>query len=392
MADIKQLKDFPIITKSADNAYLIVEENGVAKKIPLHLLPTANVDLTEVNGRLDVLSEEIANLQTSGLTTAQVNALDGMFKIASFTADPTAAYSAFKVAFGIEDSGEDEPDEPEVTLTSISATYSGGDVAVGTALTDLTGIVVTATYSDGSTAAVTGYTLSGEIAEGSNTITVTYQGKTATFTVNGAAEEEPVTALRGHALPDSPTSWSSNENWKHGSNGSVIGSLAQGSTTSTTPGWAYIAYPFTGTVYVRSLGSATKTYYSYTDYMIIADDETAIQNPSYDTLSTLKCSEATSIFEIDGIENQQFVVKKDGSYEQKTGTHVSISTSNNEYGVVVIQKFEIPEGKIGYLCVSKLHNDNATANNNSRWLEGVNAVFFENPYSNPTATVQEVTE
>lgn len=84
----------------------------------------------------------------------------------------------------------DVPDDPEVTLTSISATYSGGDVAVGTALTALTGIVVTATYSDGSTATVTGYTLSGTIAEGSNTITVTYEGKTATFTVTGVAAED----------------------------------------------------------------------------------------------------------------------------------------------------------------------------------------------------------
>lgn len=82
----------------------------------------------------------------------------------------------------------DEPDEPEVTLSSISATYSGGDVAVGTAMDGLTGIVVTAHYSDGSTETVTDYTLSGEIAEGKNTITVTYQGKTATFTVNGIAE------------------------------------------------------------------------------------------------------------------------------------------------------------------------------------------------------------
>ena len=35
---------------------------------------------------------------------------------------------------------------------------------------------------------MSGYTLSGTIAEGSNTITVTYQGKTATFTVTGVAE------------------------------------------------------------------------------------------------------------------------------------------------------------------------------------------------------------
>lgn len=80
-----------------------------------------------------------------------------------------------------------EPDNPEITLTSISATYTGGNVAVGTALTDLTGITVTATYSDGSTANVTGYTLSGTIAEGSNTITVSYGGKTTTFTVTGVA-------------------------------------------------------------------------------------------------------------------------------------------------------------------------------------------------------------
>lgn len=147
--------------------------------------------LKEVHERIDALSDEIANLQTSGLTTAQVNALDGMFKIASFTKDPTAAYSAFKVAFGIEDSGEvepDEPDPPEVMLTSISAAYSGGDVAVGTELTELTGIVVTATYSDGTSETVTGYTLSGEIAEGSNTITVSYSGKSTTFTVTGIAE------------------------------------------------------------------------------------------------------------------------------------------------------------------------------------------------------------
>lgn len=81
------------------------------------------------------------------------------------------------------------PDEPEaVTLVGIAASYTGGDVAVGTALDALTGITVTASYSDGSSKTVTGYSLSGEIVEGSNTITVTYQGKTATFTVTGVAQ------------------------------------------------------------------------------------------------------------------------------------------------------------------------------------------------------------
>lgn len=91
-----------------------------------------------------------------------------------------------------ENIGKEEPDTPDVpedvTLTSISAVYSGGDVAVGTALNSLTGITVTATYSDGTTANVTGYTLVGEIGEGSNTITVSYGGLTTTFIVNGIAD------------------------------------------------------------------------------------------------------------------------------------------------------------------------------------------------------------
>lgn len=93
--------------------------------------------------------------------------------------------------------GEDEGGETEVILTSISATYSGGDVLVGTSVTGLSGIVVTATYSDGSTQTVTDYTLTGTIAEGSNTITVVYEGKTTTFEVTGyeLVVSEPVVNL-----------------------------------------------------------------------------------------------------------------------------------------------------------------------------------------------------
>lgn len=135
--------------------------------------------------------------QNVTLTAAQINALDGMFKVCAFNkADVSAEYAAFQTAFGLTDSGggEEEPDTPdepvvpEVTLTSISAVYGGGDVPVGTAVTALTGIVVTGHYSDGSSKAVTGYTMSGTISEGSNTVTVSYGGKTTTFTVVGVAE------------------------------------------------------------------------------------------------------------------------------------------------------------------------------------------------------------
>lgn len=121
-----------------------------------------------------------------GLTTAQVKALDGMFKVCAFIkADVSEEYNAFRTAFNIE----------AATITGISATYSGGNVTAGTSVNELTGIVVTAIYSDGSKQTVTGYTLSGTIAEGSNTITVTYEGMTTTFTVTGVAEEVTLTSI-----------------------------------------------------------------------------------------------------------------------------------------------------------------------------------------------------
>lgn len=84
------------------------------------------------------------------------------------------------------------PPQVDVILSSISATYSGGAVDVGTPVNNLLGIVVTGHYSDGSTQAITGYALSGDITNvGNNTITVTYQGKTTTFVVVGNAIVQP---------------------------------------------------------------------------------------------------------------------------------------------------------------------------------------------------------
>lgn len=47
-----------------------------------------------------------------GLTTAQITALDELFKIAAYTADASAKYAAFRQAFGLEGSGGEEPDIP----------------------------------------------------------------------------------------------------------------------------------------------------------------------------------------------------------------------------------------------------------------------------------------
>ena len=80
------------------------------------------------------------------------------------------------------------------TLHTVEATLSGITIKtqptkieywIGESL-DTTGLALTATYSDGSTATVTeGFTVSGfsSTTAGTKTVTVTYEGKTATFTV-----------------------------------------------------------------------------------------------------------------------------------------------------------------------------------------------------------------
>lgn len=85
--------------------------------------------------------------------------------------------------------GTGQPDVPEKSLSHISASYSGGSVSVGTSVHALTGITVTGHYSDGSTAPITGYSLSGTIAfAGANTVAVIYDGLTAYFTVTAVAK------------------------------------------------------------------------------------------------------------------------------------------------------------------------------------------------------------
>lgn len=163
----------------------ITDKSGTVHKLDPKFIPDDHIN--------ELIDAKVAE-SGGGLTAEQITALDNLFKIAVYTADATAAYAMFKIAFGIEEPEEpDEPDTPEVTLTSISAVYSGGDVPVGTTVSALTDVVVTAYYSDGTSATVTGYILSGMITEGSNTITVSYGGMTTTFVVTGTTSGETET-------------------------------------------------------------------------------------------------------------------------------------------------------------------------------------------------------
>lgn len=164
-------------------------------------IPTKTSQLTNDSNYVNknYVDNVINNIEVSGgsgLTTAQINSLNNLFKVCAFVkADVSEEYNAFLNAFSLggsgDEEGEEEPDIQEVTLVSISATYNGGEVEAGTNINSLTGINVKATYSDGSTKNVTDYTMSGTIKEGNNTITISYEGKTTTIIVVGYVEEEP---------------------------------------------------------------------------------------------------------------------------------------------------------------------------------------------------------
>lgn len=97
---------------------------------------------------------------------------------------------AQKVAY-IDENGQDYYDAlynafyPSAELVGITAVYTQSGTVYDTDSLDSlkADLVVTADYDDGTSVPITGYTLSGTLAEGTSTITVTYSGKTDTFSV-----------------------------------------------------------------------------------------------------------------------------------------------------------------------------------------------------------------
>ena len=111
------------------------------------------------------------NMQTAGTQTVTI----------SYTEDSVTKTTSYQITVN-------NP-QPVATVSSIAITSQPTKISYVTGEDlDTTGMVVTATYSDGTIRIVTDYTVSGydKTVVGTQTITVTYQGKTATFTVTVA--------------------------------------------------------------------------------------------------------------------------------------------------------------------------------------------------------------
>lgn len=124
----------------------------------------------------------------------------------------------------------------EITNQPTKTEYIQGDVI------DTAGLEVTASYDDSTTAVVTGWTISPETAEaaGSNTITVTYEGKTATFTVNAAKN-----AVKSIAVTTLPTKTTYELDEALDTTGMVVTATYANGNTAAVTGYTFAPATFT---------------------------------------------------------------------------------------------------------------------------------------------------
>lgn len=140
-------------------------------------------DAKKVGDELSDIEERVGALEQggSGLTSEAKAALLACFRGVAWRndVDSAALYSALDTALN-----------PPANLSSITAVYTqSGAVDIYDSLESLrSDLVVTAHYTDNTSAVVTSYTLSGTLTIGTSTITVSYGGKTTTFNVTVTSE------------------------------------------------------------------------------------------------------------------------------------------------------------------------------------------------------------
>lgn len=151
----------------------------------------------DLGGELRDIKEDLSSYNT------RITALEQGGSGSGLTEDIKTALLqlAAKVAY-IDDDGQDYYDDledalyppaPPATLSYITCVYTqSGTVYDTDTLNSLkSDLVVTAHYSNGTTGTVTNYTLSGTLTAGTSTITVSYSGKTTTFTVTVTHAADP---------------------------------------------------------------------------------------------------------------------------------------------------------------------------------------------------------
>ena len=175
-------------------------------------------------------------------TTKEVNNYTLSGKLVAGTNTITVAYNKKTTTFNVAVTHQAK------TLESISATFNpSASITTDNVLDDLRPyLTVRASYSDGSTNTITNYVLRGSLNVGVNTITASYSGKTATFTVNVTQAEvtlQSITATftQGSAVIYTDSSLNSlkpylvvTANYSNGTTQTITGYTLSGTLTAGT--------------------------------------------------------------------------------------------------------------------------------------------------------------
>jgi uncharacterized protein YkuJ len=271
-------------------------------------------------------------------------------------------------------------------VTKITASYTGGNVPTGTALTSLTGITVTATYHDGTSKTVTGYLLSGSIKEGSNTITVTYEGKTDTFTVTGVKNVTKITAsYTGGSVPTgtsvtSLTGITVTATYHDGTSGTVTGYTLSGSISNVGSNTITVTYSGkTDTFTVTGIKNVTEITASYSggnvdigtpvsdlrgDITVTATyhDGTSETVTGYTLSGTIKEGSNTITVTYEGKTDTFTVTAKEPELVMKTGTIRAAGSVVIDTGLKSVKHFAVhrPPSTSGVGVINAVYNENDT--------------------------------
>lgn len=154
---------------------------------------------------LNVVSIEVSYTGGAVVEGTNISDLTGVIVTATYSDDSTDVVENYTLSAGTIAVGDNvivvtyRGKTASFTVTgtakpvaSISAVYSGGDVVEDTPAEDLReDITVNATYTDGTTATVTGWAISGTVTVGTNVFAITYGGKSTTITVTGTEKPKP---------------------------------------------------------------------------------------------------------------------------------------------------------------------------------------------------------
>jgi hypothetical protein len=240
--------DQQMTVTSGQNIFEIVLMSGTKELCSANFIlnvERAALDMDTITD--DTVARELDNLDQF-VTDAEAAADRAENASVSLRAIKTALLNCFQHVAWTDEHGQDYYDALEVAfdskeLASITAVFTQGSATIypDTPLDDLKQyLVVTANYTDSTSAPVTNYTLRGTLSAGTSTITVVYGGKTATFDV---------------VVTGGQTNLLYNWNFKNSLVDSVSGKTAVTTATRDTNGLTFTEpnkYLDLGTVYSRN--------------------------------------------------------------------------------------------------------------------------------------------